>query len=179
MATGAGCLKVEKLTPSRSARCKRRHHEVGNERVGALRSLDAEHRELDVRELPQSALVGAERERHADGPISRCSFCCGPGIRHRGGVAARGARRNQDNKGGIRSRRHADLREAERSFARVTLDRRYSTTADRDGEFEFRLRYLPNDCVVDIRAGRDTHPVTIKNCFLPRKRVKPTPRSPR
>ncbi len=69
--------------------------------------------------------------------------------------------------------------ETERSFAEVTLDRRFSTTANRFGEFEFRIRYLPDDCTVSLRAGRDTHPVTIKNCFLPGKGVKPTPRIPR
>jgi hypothetical protein len=55
--------------------------------------------------------------------------------------------------------------ETERSFAEVTLDRRFSTTANRFGEFEFRLRYLPDDCTVSLRAGRDTRPVTINNCF--------------
>lgn len=69
--------------------------------------------------------------------------------------------------------------EVERAHAKVTLDRRYSTRANRFGEFEFRVRYLPNDCTVEVRAGRDTHPVSISNCFLPGRGIKPMPRIPR
>lgn len=69
--------------------------------------------------------------------------------------------------------------EVERANAKVTLDRRYSTRANRYGQFRFRVRYLPNDCTVDIRAGRDTHPVAISNCFLPGRGIKPMPRIPR
>ncbi len=69
--------------------------------------------------------------------------------------------------------------EVERANARVTLDRRYKTRANRFGQFQFRVRYLPNDCVVDIRAGRDTHPVTIANCFLPGRGVNPMSDIPR
>lgn len=69
--------------------------------------------------------------------------------------------------------------ETERPFALVTLDKRYSTRANRYGEFRFRIRYLPNDCIVDIRAGRDTRPVTLNNCFLPGRGVRPLPRAAR
>lgn len=69
--------------------------------------------------------------------------------------------------------------EVERPNAKVTLDRRYSTQSNRYGQFAFKVRYLPNDCMVDIRAGRDTHPVVIGNCMLPGRGVKPMPRTPR
>lgn len=69
--------------------------------------------------------------------------------------------------------------EVERPSARVTLDRRYSTRSNRYGEFVFRVRYRPDDCTVAIRAGRDTHPVTISNCFLRGKGISPMRRIPR
>ena len=50
--------------------------------------------------------------------------------------------------------------------AYVSLDRRYSTRARRSGRFVFRVRYLPNDCVVDLRAGGERRPVEIENCTL-------------
>ena len=69
--------------------------------------------------------------------------------------------------------------EVERPNAKVTLDRRYSTQSDRFGEFIFKVRYLPDDCTVDLRAGRDTHPVVINNCLVPGRGIKPMPRIPR
>ena len=70
-------------------------------------------------------------------------------------------------------------------FARVIADRagarfRFcSVLRQLFGELEFRIRYLSDNCTVSLRAGRDTHPVTINNCFLPGKGVKPMRRLPR
>jgi hypothetical protein len=47
---------------------------------------------------------------------------------------------------------------------RVTLDDRYSTRTDKLKEFRFRVRYLPADCVVSIRAGQEARPAFIANC---------------
>ena len=56
--------------------------------------------------------------------------------------------------------------ETERSFAEVTLDRQFSTTANRFGKFEFRIRYLPDDCIVSL-AGRTRHPSGNHQKLLP------------
>lgn len=61
----------------------------------------------------------------------------------------------------------------------VTADRRYRTRSNRVGRFTFRIRYLPDDCIVSLRAGRVTRPVTINNCFMPSRGLKPMPRRPR
>jgi hypothetical protein len=47
---------------------------------------------------------------------------------------------------------------------RVTLDGRYRTRTDRFKEFRFRIRYLPRDCTVSIRAGREVRPAVVANC---------------
>ena len=53
---------------------------------------------------------------------------------------------------------------------RVTLDGRYRTRTDRYKEFRFRIRYLPRNCSVTIRAGQDVRPARVANCdiLLPR-----------
>ena len=52
----------------------------------------------------------------------------------------------------------------------VTLDGRYRTRTDRYKEFRFRIRYLPLDCTVSIRAGQNVRPVGVTNCSAPRMR---------
>jgi hypothetical protein len=47
---------------------------------------------------------------------------------------------------------------------RVTLDGRYDTRTGQNKQFRFRIRYLPRDCVVDLRAGREVRPATVTNC---------------
>jgi hypothetical protein len=56
--------------------------------------------------------------------------------------------------------------ETSRANQRVTLDRRYRTRTNRFNEFRFRIRYLPPDCSVTIRAGRDIRPARIANCEI-------------
>ena len=46
----------------------------------------------------------------------------------------------------------------------VTLDGRYSTVTDRYNRFEIWIRYLPLDCVINVQAGQEVHPVYIRNC---------------
>lgn len=47
---------------------------------------------------------------------------------------------------------------------RVTLDGRYSEWTNGYGRFTFRVRYLPGDCLAQIRAGSDERPTYITNC---------------
>ena len=47
---------------------------------------------------------------------------------------------------------------------RVTLDGRYAEWANRYGRFTFRVRYLPADCLAQIRAGQEERPAYITNC---------------
>lgn len=54
--------------------------------------------------------------------------------------------------------------ETSRSNQRVTLDRRYSTRTDRNNVFRFRIRYLPGDCTLSIRAGQQVRPAYVANC---------------
>jgi hypothetical protein len=49
-------------------------------------------------------------------------------------------------------------------YQRVSLDGRYQTRADQNREFRFRIRYLPSDCIVDLRSGPDREPLPIRNC---------------
>lgn len=60
---------------------------------------------------------------------------------------------------------------------RVTMDGRYSTRTNRSMEFRFRVRYLPNDCGVTIRAGREVRPVRVSNCDMVGTRQRKTGRS--
>lgn len=48
--------------------------------------------------------------------------------------------------------------------ARVTLDGRYSEWTNRYGGFTFRVRYLPDDCLAQIRSGQEERPAYITNC---------------
>ena len=54
--------------------------------------------------------------------------------------------------------------ETSRRNQRVTLDGRYKTRTDRFKEFRFRIRYLPSDCSISIRAGQQVRPVGVTNC---------------
>lgn len=47
---------------------------------------------------------------------------------------------------------------------RVTLDGRYTEWANRYGGFTFRVRYLPGDCLAQIKAGQEERPAYITNC---------------
>lgn len=48
----------------------------------------------------------------------------------------------------------------------VTVDGRYRTRTDRYKEFRFRIRYLPRDCSIKIRAGQEERPARIANCDM-------------
>jgi hypothetical protein len=47
---------------------------------------------------------------------------------------------------------------------RVTLNGRFSEWTDRNKRFRFRVRFLPPDCLVTLRAGREVHSATVDNC---------------
>lgn len=47
---------------------------------------------------------------------------------------------------------------------RVTLDDRYVERTNRLKEFTFRIRYLPRDCMVAIKAGTETYNAVVSNC---------------
>jgi hypothetical protein len=47
---------------------------------------------------------------------------------------------------------------------RVTLDGRYAEWTNRYGGFTFRVRYLPGDCLAQIKAGQEERPTYIANC---------------
>jgi hypothetical protein len=46
----------------------------------------------------------------------------------------------------------------------VTLARRYKTRTDRNRRFRFRVRYLPSDCLAEVRAGPELTLISIANC---------------
>jgi hypothetical protein len=46
----------------------------------------------------------------------------------------------------------------------VILAGRYKTRTDRSGRFAFRVRYLPRDCLAEIRAGQEFYLTSIANC---------------
>jgi hypothetical protein len=46
----------------------------------------------------------------------------------------------------------------------VTLEGRYTTRTDRNRRFQFRVRYLPLDCLAEITAGPELYLVSIANC---------------
>jgi hypothetical protein len=54
--------------------------------------------------------------------------------------------------------------ETSQSNQRVTLDGRYAEWTNRYGRFTFRVRYLPGDCLAQIRAGQEERPTYITNC---------------
>jgi hypothetical protein len=66
--------------------------------------------------------------------------------------------------------------ETSQANQRVTLDGRYDTRTGPNKQFRFRIRYLPRDCVVDIRAGREVHPATVTNCRAAAGASSPVPR---
>jgi hypothetical protein len=49
---------------------------------------------------------------------------------------------------------------------KVTLDRKFSTSADSSGRFEFRVKHKPVSCMSDIATGEDTYSAVITNCLL-------------
>jgi hypothetical protein len=54
--------------------------------------------------------------------------------------------------------------ETSQPMQRLTLDGRYHTRTDRNKRFSFKVRYVPRDCIADIRAGTQVHPAVIANC---------------
>jgi hypothetical protein len=49
----------------------------------------------------------------------------------------------------------------------VSLDGRYSERTGRYGKFVFRVRYLPKNCAVRLKAGSQVQTVTVENCSAP------------
>lgn len=49
-------------------------------------------------------------------------------------------------------------------FQTVTLDGRYSTKSDASGRFVFWIRYLPLDCVINVKVQDEMHSAAIANC---------------
>ncbi len=48
----------------------------------------------------------------------------------------------------------------------VTLDRKYTTKSDGDGQFKFTIgHYKPADCMSDIRSGTTVYSAVIAGCF--------------
>ena len=56
--------------------------------------------------------------------------------------------------------------ETSRPGQRVTMDRRFKTRTDEFQEFAFRVRYLPRDCMVTLRAGYEVRPALVANCWV-------------
>lgn len=54
--------------------------------------------------------------------------------------------------------------QTDRANESVQLDGRYSTTTGNNRQFVFRVRYLPLDCTVNVRAGGNTRSITVPNC---------------
>lgn len=50
----------------------------------------------------------------------------------------------------------------------VTLQGRFSTTANAQGRFTFSVPYKPADCLADIRSGPDRYSAFITDCFKAR-----------
>jgi hypothetical protein len=47
----------------------------------------------------------------------------------------------------------------------VTLDDKYKTKSDGDGNFKFEAKYKPPTCMSDIKAGNDVYSAVIAGCF--------------
>lgn len=47
----------------------------------------------------------------------------------------------------------------------VTLDNKYKTKSNGDGDFEFSVKYKPSDCMSDIKSGDDVYSAVIAGCF--------------
>jgi hypothetical protein len=54
--------------------------------------------------------------------------------------------------------------ETTQPMQRLTLDERYAARTDRNKRFLFRIRYLPRDCIVELRAGQEVRPAVVSNC---------------
>ena len=46
----------------------------------------------------------------------------------------------------------------------ITIDDRYSETADAVGSFRFRIRYLPDDCTITLSDGEDRRSAFVRGC---------------
>jgi len=57
----------------------------------------------------------------------------------------------------------------------VTLDGKYKTTSDAAGRFAFHLKYKPDLCMSDIKAGTDVYSAVIAGCLLPAQVATPEP----
>src|SRR5215207_9293639 len=59
-----------------------------------------------------------------------------------------------------------DLRISGRTLpnTRLVLDERFETTSNAQGLFQYRLQYLPSDCVATLTSGAQTRDVVISNC---------------
>ncbi len=49
----------------------------------------------------------------------------------------------------------------------VTLDRKYNTKSDADGDFKFTEHYKPFTCMSDIRSGASSYSAVISGCLDP------------
>jgi hypothetical protein len=47
----------------------------------------------------------------------------------------------------------------------VTLDGKYKTQSNDNGNFKFSVRYKPTTCMSDIKAGDDVYSAVIAGCF--------------
>jgi hypothetical protein len=47
---------------------------------------------------------------------------------------------------------------------KVTIDGRYEERTTADKRFRFRIRYLPADCAIRVKAGEEIRHVVVKNC---------------
>lgn len=56
--------------------------------------------------------------------------------------------------------------ETQQPNQKVTMDDRFTEWSDNVGRFGFRVRYLPDDCMVQLTAGREVRPVYLANCAL-------------
>lgn len=61
----------------------------------------------------------------------------------------------------------------------VWLDRRYSERSNRFGDFTFRIRYVPNDCTIQLAAGEDIRTAFVTGCSVPAPAYRPLPKSSR
>jgi hypothetical protein len=62
---------------------------------------------------------------------------------------------------------------------KVTLDRIYEERTGSAGEFTFRVRYKPHDCVADLRLGNEIFSAVVSNCLEPGDRGTPASRPTR
>jgi hypothetical protein len=48
---------------------------------------------------------------------------------------------------------------------KVTLDGKFTTTADGGGQFEFHVRHKPDTCMSNIVAGEDSYSALLSGCL--------------